>query len=207
LVKWGEVKALISFLLISKASYEAFIKDTFTREETQSKESGRLIQKWLNEKPAKEKFATVEIKLKNLNLQPLAIAKYFYQKGVFSHLFIQKSVFDKMTGSSDLDVMFTKVASVCRKNIISILEKVYQTHSEDDEETSTAELDLKELVIPSSKIREYRAEIDKALHSWSGKTIQALENDNECCLVKKDKISETRDNISRVFQAAEYPVE
>jgi len=145
------------------------------------------------------KIATIKIKLEDLNLQPLTIAKYFYQKGVNSHLVIQKliyfsfleglrndwllfpekfqawkygpvlrSVFDNMTGASDLDTTFAKVVNLRRKNVVFILEKIYQTYCHYDvwdlvekshngpwtkarndlneEETSTEELDLKELI-------------------------------------------------------------
>jgi len=61
--------------------------------------------------------------------------------------------------------------------------------------------------VPNSEIREYRATIDNALYHWSIKTIQELKNDNDCCPVKKEKVSETRNNISKVFQAAKYPAE
>src|SRR5438067_2518055 len=38
-------------------------------------------------------FITVSIKLKSLNINPLAIAKYFYDKGIYSHLFVQKLIY------------------------------------------------------------------------------------------------------------------
>ncbi|RHZ36567.1 Panacea domain-containing protein [endosymbiont GvMRE of Glomus versiforme] len=40
------------------------------------------------------KFATIKMKLgEDLNIQPLAIAKYFYKRGVISHLVIQKLIY------------------------------------------------------------------------------------------------------------------
>jgi hypothetical protein len=32
-------------------------------------------------------------KLKSLNIKPLSMAKYFYEKGIVSHLFIQKLIY------------------------------------------------------------------------------------------------------------------
>jgi len=39
------------------------------------------------------KFTKLEIKLKNLNVEPLRIARFFYLKGIVSHLVIQKLVY------------------------------------------------------------------------------------------------------------------
>ena len=35
----------------------------------------------------------VSFSLKNLGVDPLTLAKFFYQKGIFSHLFIQKLIY------------------------------------------------------------------------------------------------------------------
>jgi len=100
--------------------------------------------------------------LKPLNLKPLVLAKFFYQKGVDSHLFIQKliyftflaglqdnlllfsekfqawkhgpvlvSVFEKVTGCSDLDQMFQSVPELPlskSKQVITILENIHQEY-------------------------------------------------------------------------------
>lgn len=39
------------------------------------------------------KIVTVNFPLKDLNISPLAMAKYLYQKGIFSHLVIQKLIY------------------------------------------------------------------------------------------------------------------
>lgn len=61
--------------------------------------------------------------------------------------------------------------------------------------------------VPVKEARKYRATIDNAFRNWSTKTIQELKSGNDCCMVKKEKISETRNNIAKVFQAAEYSAE
>jgi hypothetical protein len=42
---------------------------------------------------SENEFITVDITLKSLNISPLAISKYFAEKGIFSHLVIQKLVY------------------------------------------------------------------------------------------------------------------
>jgi uncharacterized phage-associated protein len=108
------------------------------------------------------KPVTITIQLEPLNTKPLALAKYLYQKGIDSHLFIQKliyfaflaglqdnlllfkenfqawkhgpvlvSVFEKVTGCSDLDRMFQKVpelSSSKHKRVITILESIHQEY-------------------------------------------------------------------------------
>ena len=97
--------------------------------------------------------------LKTLNIEPLSLAKYFYEKEITSHLFIQKliyftflkglknnlllfsekfqawkygpvlrSIFDEMTNCSDLDAMFYQIPSLRRKEVIDILESIYQKY-------------------------------------------------------------------------------
>ena len=39
------------------------------------------------------KFVTITTQLKSLNIKPLALAKFFYRKGIFSHLVIQKLIY------------------------------------------------------------------------------------------------------------------
>jgi uncharacterized phage-associated protein len=36
---------------------------------------------------------SINIELKSLNIEPLAMAKYFYERGITSHLFIQKLIY------------------------------------------------------------------------------------------------------------------
>lgn len=100
-----------------------------------------------------------EVNLESLNLPPLAIAKYFYKKGITSHLSMQKliyfafleglrndlllfhekfqawrhgpvlrSVFEAMTGSTNLDALFTKALSLRQKKILTVLKKTYQNY-------------------------------------------------------------------------------
>src|SRR5256885_13983417 len=107
------------------------------------------------------KLVTIEIKLKPLDIRPLKIAKYFYSKGIYSHLVNQKliyfsfleglkndllllsenfqawksgpvlsSVFEEMTNCSDLDRMFAGVPVLKRKEVINILEQIYQTYQD-----------------------------------------------------------------------------
>lgn len=59
--------------------------------------------------------------------------------------------------------------------------------------------------VESKDIKKYRTIIEKALQNWSTKSLQKLESDRDCYPVKKDKINETRNNIAKVFQAANYP--
>lgn len=58
--------------------------------------------------------------------------------------------------------------------------------------------------VPIGEIRKYRTIIESTLHNWSKKTIQQLEQDQDCYPVKKDIINKTRDNIAKVFQKAGY---
>jgi len=155
------------------------------------------------------KPVTISIQLESLNLKPLSLAKFFYQKGIDSHLFIQKliyfafleglrsdlllfserfqawkhgpvlvSVFEKVTGCSDLDRMFQKVPDLSfskHKQMITILESIHQEYQDwevwdlvdkshqgpwekarvglEPEDTSTNELNLEELVRFANALR------------------------------------------------------
>lgn len=107
------------------------------------------------------KKIVITTELKQLSIEPLAIAKYFYNKGVTSHLFIQKliyfsfleglkenllffsenfqawkhgpvlrTVFDEMTNCSDSARIFAGVSALRKKEVVNILEKIYQTYQD-----------------------------------------------------------------------------
>src|SRR6185369_11449141 len=59
--------------------------------------------------------------------------------------------------------------------------------------------------IPEKEIKDYRTTIENAFWNWSTKTIQRLEQDQDCYPVRKDKINKTRNVIARIFQKADYP--
>ena len=58
--------------------------------------------------------------------------------------------------------------------------------------------------IPFQEIKDYHAEIGNAFRNWSGKTIQQLEQEQDCYPVKKNDIYKTRNNIAKVFQKAGF---
>ena len=55
-----------------------------------------------------KKFITIttQTQLKPLNIKPLAIAKYFYRKGIFSHLVIQKLIYFAFLEGLKEDLLF-----------------------------------------------------------------------------------------------------
>jgi uncharacterized phage-associated protein len=52
------------------------------------------------------KFTKLEIKLKDLKVEPLKIAKFFYSKGIISHLVIQKLVYFSFLEGLKNDLLF-----------------------------------------------------------------------------------------------------
>ena len=52
------------------------------------------------------KTINVNFPLKDLNISPLSMAKYFYQKGIFSHLVIQKLIYFAFLEGLKSDLLF-----------------------------------------------------------------------------------------------------
>ncbi|CAG8774717.1 7718_t:CDS:2 [Racocetra persica] len=74
---------------------------------------------------------SVNIELKPLNIEPLAIAKYFYERGITSHLFIQKLLyFTFLKGLKNGLLLFEEKFQAWRYG--AVLESVHRVMSNKD---------------------------------------------------------------------------